>query len=403
MAAVTRSYRIRAYLNPAQQRMFLEWTGAAKWLWNQSLHIRSTAWREEKRRVTSIDVDKLLTQYRKTRPWLQATPSTCMTQVLRDQDAAFRNFFAKRAKYPKPWKRPRMSLRFQDISAVKWASGVLSLPKLGALKLAENFPGLPRPSTVTLIRDPCGRWHVSFCAEVDTKPLPETGRVIGVDLGVSVLATLSSGEKIENPKKLASRLRYLRQQQRALCRKQKGSKRREKQRLRVARCHAAVRNQRSYAMHQITTRLVREFDVIAIEDLNVRGMLANKKLARHVSDAAFREFRRQLEYKCQWYGRQLVVADRWFPSSKTCSVCGAIQESMPLSVRHWTCGCGAAHDRDVNAAQNILLAAAMRQLGPRDGGDLRADAGGTAKGVMPAAVPASEARTGQLMCVEHVS
>lgn len=278
-------------------------------------------------------------------------------------------------------------LRFQDVSESKWARGVVSLPKLGVVKLAEDRPEMACPDTVTLKHEADGRYYIAFSAEAEIPLLPVTASVIGVDLGIKYLATLSSGEKIHNPRHLANRLRYLRQQQRCLARRVNGSKRRERQRLRVARAHSAVRNQRHYAIHALTTRLVLEHQIICIEDLNVRGMLSNVKLARHIADASFSEVRRQLTYKCAWYGRTLVVVDRWFPSSKTCGSCGHELDELRLDVREWTCPqCRAILDRDINAAQNLLVAG-MRQLAPREAGDLRAEA---------AEVDAAdEARTGQ--------
>jgi len=197
---------------------------------------------------------------------------------------------------------------------------------------------------------------------------------VGVDLGLTDLAILSTGEKVPNPRHYQRRLRYLRQQQRCLARRQKGSQRREKQRVRVARAHARVREARQYALHALTTRLVREFDVIAIEDLNVRA-LARGRGARAIQDAAFGELRRQLRYKSEWYGPLLVEVDRWYASSKHCSVCRFRLDELRLDQRQWRCPkCGTCHDRDINAARN-LLTQGVRQLAGRDDRDLRVDAG----------------------------
>ncbi|HWM70325.1 MAG TPA: transposase, partial [Steroidobacteraceae bacterium] len=258
----------------------------------------------EQKRIEAVDLSRWLTQWKRTagHEWLATVPSTCLTQCLRDQDAAFRNFFAHRARYPRFKRRSAAaSLRFQGVGTA-WARGVVSLPKLGSLKLAESLPKVERPGLVTLSRDAAGHYHISFCAEVQTSLLPITHRVVGVDVGLTHLATLSTGEKIPNPKRYHARLKYLRQQQRCLARRQKGSRRREKQRLRVARAHAWVRQQRQYALHALTTRLVREFDLIFIEDLNVKAM-ARGLHSRAIHDVAFGEVRRQLTYKCSWYGK----------------------------------------------------------------------------------------------------
>ncbi len=376
--------------------MLDRWLGAAHWLWNRALEIRSEAYRECGLTLTGNDISRWLTQWKRTpgHEWLAQVPATCLTQCLRDQDAAFRNFFARRARYPRPkGKSTSGSLRFQDVGAA-WARGLVSLPKLGALKLAESLPEVERPDLMTLSRDAAGRYHVSFCPQVETSLLPITHRVVGVDLGLKDLATLSTGEKIQNPKRYHARLRYLRQQQRCLARRQKGSRRREKQRLRVARAHARARQERQAALHALTTRLVREFDLICIEDLNVRG-LGRGIHARAIHDVAFSEVRRQLAYKSDWYGKILVEVDRWYPSSKSCSHCWHILDRLRLDARRWRCpACGTWHDRDVNAARN-LLAEGLRQLAGRDDRDLRVDAGDACPEETPEQVLAEEARSGQ--------
>jgi putative transposase len=375
MTIVTCSYRIRAYPNGAPRRLLARWFGAARWLWNTALEIRSEAYGTCGLTLTGNDISRWLTQWKRTagHQWLAEVPATCLTQCLRNQDTAFRNFFAGRARYPR-FKRKNTagSLRFQD-AGTGWARGVVSLPKLGSLKVAESLPAVARPDLVTLSRDAAGRYHVSFGAEVQTSLLRITHRVVGVDVGLTHLATLSTGEKIPNPKRYHARLRYLRQQQRCLARRQKGSRRREKQRLRVARAHARVRHERQCALHTLTTRLVREFDLIFIEDLNVKGM-ARGLHARALHDVAFSEVRRQLTYKSAWYGKILETVDRWYPSSKTCSQCQYRLDVLRLDERQWTCPrCGITHDRDVNAARN-LLAEGLRQLAGRDDRDLRVDA-----------------------------
>jgi len=339
MRTITRSYRIRSYPNGAQ-RLRDRWFGAYRWLWNTALEIRTAAYRECGLTLTGNDISRWLTQWKGTQghEWLKAVPATCLTQCLRDQDIAFRNFFAGRAQYPKFKRKGNAgSLRFQGAGA-GWQRRILSLPKLGVLKLAESLPSVDRPDLVTLTLDATGRYFVSFCAEVERAPpsLSYRGPGVGVDLGLKHLATLSTGEKIENPKHYQARLRYLRQQQRCLSRRQKGSRRRERQKLRVARAHAKVRQARQYALHDLTTRLTQEYDLICIEDLNVKA-LSRGRNARSINDAAFGEIRRQLTDKSEWRHKILIAVDRWYASSKTCSNCRHVLDEPS------TCPVGLAH------------------------------------------------------------
>lgn len=397
MPVTVRSYRIRAYPNSAQIRMLNQWFGASRWLWNWALDSRTKAYQRRKESVTGINISRRLTKLKQLPrfAWLTKPPATCLTQTLRDQDTAFAHFFRRVKSGETPgYARFRsrndhtVSLRFQDISEPKWARGIVSLPKLGPVKLAEGLAPVACPDTVTLKREADGRYYVTFSAVVKINPLPAQASAIGVDLGLTHLATLSTGQKIENPHHLANRLRYLRQQQRCFTRRIKGSQRRERQRLRVARAHRKVADQRSYALHALTTRLVREHQIICIEDLNVKGMIQHPRLARSIADAGFGEFRRQLEYKAKWYGRTVVAVDRWFPSSKGCGQCGHVLAGLRLDQREWTCPkCATVHERDVNAAQRLLVAG-MRQLAGREDRDLRVEA------VVVNA--AEETRTGQI-------
>jgi putative transposase len=395
MTDITRSYRIRAYPNGAQRRLLDRWFGGIRWLWNTTLEIRSAAYRECGLTLTGNDLSRWLTQWKRTsgHEWLAEIPATALTQCLRDQDSAMRNFFAQRARYPR-FKRKQHagSLRFQDVGAA-WTSGMVSLTKLGVLKLAEALPKVERPDMITLSWDATGRYHVSFGAQVPKTVLPIRQRSVGVDLGLTHLATLSTGEKIPNPRHYQARLRYLRQQQRCLTRREKGSRRREKQRLRVARAHARVRQARQAALHTLTSRLVYEFDLICIEDLNVTG-LARGRHARAIQGVAFSEIRRQLTYKCEWYGKILEPVNRWYASSKTCSKCRHKLDELRLDERNWRCPkCGTCHDRDINAARNLLMEG-LRQLAGCDDRDLRVDARDACSEEILEQVLAEEARSG---------
>jgi len=243
----------------------------------------------------------------------------------------------------------------------------------GSLRFVWSWPDVDvtslDPTMVIVSREPDGRWYVTFAIDGDSPgPLEETGHAIGVDLGVRDFAVTSDGEKIANPRHLERKARNLARYQRRLARCQRGSANRAKARAKVARAHRKVRASRADFLHRASARLARDHDVIVIEDLAVKNMVRNRSLARAISDCGWGEFRRQLEYKCERYGRTLLVADRWYPSSKTCSACGHLLAELSLKTRHWTCpSCRTRHDRDINAAKNIH--AAGLAVGTRDGAD----------------------------------
>ena len=240
-----------------------------------------------------------------------------------------------------------------DMDKFTWRSSAQALPIRWSRKLPEGA----EPSTITVKLSPANRWSVSLLVDVEIEPLPESPNEIGIDLGVTSLVALSNGEKVVNPKGFKAKRRKLKKAQKALSRKQKGSNNRYKASLKVAALHQEISDARIDFLHNLTTQLVRENQTIAVEDLAVKNMVKNRKLALSISDASWGELVRQLEYKCDWYGRTLVKIDRWFPSSKRCAKCGHIVDKLPLNIREWDCPkCGAHHDRDVNAAKNILAA-----------------------------------------------
>nr|WP_312869373.1 RNA-guided endonuclease TnpB family protein [Saccharothrix ecbatanensis] len=362
-SVVRRAFRYRFYPSAVQEVELLRTFGCVRVVYNRALEARTAAWFGERRRVNYVQTSALLTEWKKTDGlgFLNEVSSVPLQQSLRHLQSAFAAFWEKRSRYPrfKSRKRGRASAEYTR-SAFRWRDGRLTLAKMdGPLDIVWSRP-LPEgaePSTVTVSRDPAGRWHVSILVETTVAHAPPVDRVVGVDAGITSLLTLSTGEKITNPKHERRDRERLAHAQRALARKEKGSANRVKARLRVARVHARIADRRRDLLHKLTTRLVRENQLVVIEDLAVRNMLRNRSLARAISDASWSELRSMLEYKCDWYGRDLVVVDRWFPSSKTCSDCGYLLDLLPLRVREWTCpGCGVSHDRDVNAARNILAA-----------------------------------------------
>jgi len=288
-------------------------------------------------------------------------------QAIKNLGTAFKNFFEGRAEYPRFKKKGVSKDSFradpgtdkQHPNAVEVDGKRIKLPVIGWVKMREalRFVGNIKSAIVSRTAD---RWFVSLSVEVDyVLPVRETQTAGGVDLGVKALATLSDGTIIEAPKALRRNLKTLRRRSRAHSRKVKGSANRRKSAARLARLHARIANVRQDALHKATTEIVRRFDVIGIEDLNVRGMMANGKLSRAVADVGMFEFRRQIEYKAAMHGARIVVVNQWYPSSKTCSDCNHIHTGLTLSDREWTCdGCGVIHDRDHNAAINLMNMAA---------------------------------------------
>ncbi|QYC39964.1 putative transposase [Nonomuraea coxensis DSM 45129] len=357
-----RAYKYRFRPTPEQAEELVRTFGCVRLVYNKALEERTRAYAEEGRGVSCTESSAALTAWKKTPElaFLNEVSSVPLQQTLRHLQAAFANFFARRAKYPafKSRKRSRASAEYTR-SAFRWRDGRLTLAKMGApldIVWSRPLPEGTEPSTVTVSRDAAGRWFVSLLVEEKIAPLPPVEQSVGLDVGLTALATLSSGEQIANPRHERRERRRLAKAQRALARKEKDSRNRAKARLKVARVHARIADRRRDYLHKVTTRLVSENQVIAVEDLSVRNLVKNHRLAGAVSDAGWRELRGMLEYKTAWYGRTLVVADRWFPSSKLCSVCGTLRNDMPLSVREWVCACGAVHDRDVNAARNVLAA-----------------------------------------------
>jgi putative transposase len=296
--------------------------------------------------------------------WLKAAHSQVLQQALIDLNKAFVNFFEKRAGYPhyKKSKHARQSIRFPQPGA-DWISTDqhrIKLPKVGWVKVEMHRPLEGVMKKVTVSRNKSGHYFVSINVEVEIKVPEMNGGQVGIDLGVRDFVTLSSGEKVEPPGYYRKAQRKRRRLARRLSRKKPGSRNREKARLKLARCDAHIANQRKDFHHRLSYRLVQEHRLIAMEDLHVGGMMANHRLAGSIGDAGWSAFAEMLEYKGVWYGCQVVKVDRWYPSSRRCSECGMIAERLPLSVRDWECPeCSTTHDRDVNAAVNILKEATV--------------------------------------------
>jgi putative transposase len=358
-----RAFKYRVYPTPEQETLLRRTLGCVRLVYNKALAHRTEAWYERQERVDYIQSSAQLTLWKKEEELQFLNEVSCvpLQQGLRNLQKAFGNFWAGRAKYPNfKKKRHGGSAEFTK-SGFRWKDGQVFLAKCTEalpIRWSRQLPKGCEPSTITVKLDACGRWFVSLLVDdITLKPLPVAMQSVGIDLGITSLLALSTGEKVSNPKHFNRLRKKLKRVQKALSRKVKGSNNRHKAGLKVARVHAQISDSRQDFLHKLTTRLVRENQTIAVEDLAVRNMVKNHKLSRSISDASWGELVRQLTYKAAWYGRNLVKIDRWFPSSKRCGNCGHIVDKLPLSIREWTClSCRTVHDRDLNAANNILAA-----------------------------------------------
>ncbi|MCB9638688.1 MAG: IS200/IS605 family element transposase accessory protein TnpB [Myxococcales bacterium] len=356
-------YKYRIYPTLEQKAHLAKEFGCVRFVYNWGLRKQLDAISAADKRPNMVDLSQQLTTLKKQLDysWLKDVSSDPLQQTLRHLDKAWNHCFSKRNKRPR-FKKRRGD---QSISYTTHAFRILD-GKLFFAKMKQPFdvrfsrPLPSAPKTATILKDTAGRYFVSFTVELDPQPFPAQNKSIGIDLGLTHFFTASDGEKVENPRYLEHDQKKLAKAQRQLAKKQKGSKNREKARQKVARIHAQIADKRRDFLHQLSTRLLRENQAIGIETLAVKNMVKNRKLARGISDVGWSRFVGMLEYKAEWYGRQLVKIDRWFPSSKTCSSCGHVLETLPLDVRMWNCPrCGAKHDRDINAAMNIKCAAGL--------------------------------------------
>ncbi|NJK30259.1 MAG: IS200/IS605 family element transposase accessory protein TnpB [Acaryochloris sp. SU_5_25] len=356
-----KAFSYRFYPTPEQESLLRRTLGCVRLVYNRALAERTEAWYERQQRVDYIQTSAMLTEWKKQDDLQFLNEVSCvpLQQGLRHLQTAFSNFFFGRAKYPNfKKKRNGGSAEFTK-SAFKWKEGQMFLAKCLVplnIRWSRQLPAAAEPSTVTVRLNPAGQWYISIrFDDPRVLKLEPVEPAVGLDVGISSLVMLSTGEKIANPKPFNTHYPRLRKAQKVLSRKLKGSRNRDKARVKVARIQQKISNARKDHLHKLTTRLVRENQTIATESLAVKNMVKNPKLSRSISDAGWGELVRQLEYKCEWYGRTLVKIDPWFPSSKRCGNCGHIVERLPLSIREWDCPeCGTHHDRDINAAQNIL-------------------------------------------------
>lgn len=361
-------FKYRVYPTQEQKVSLSKLFGCTRVVWNDAVNRCHNAYLEGEKKPSNGQLQKeLITQAKLTlqREWLSEVSVVPLQQSLNDLNQAYQNFFKscqgnRKGKIVKPprfkSKKSRQAARF-TLRGFKVNQQTVYLAKVGKIKVKWSRTLPSEPTSVTIIKDSADRYFLSFVVEINPIILPKTDKSCGIDLGIIDFATFDDGTKVKAPKPLKKRLKRLRKRQRNLSRKVKGSKRREVARRKLARLHAKIKDTRTDFLHKLSTKVIKENQLVALEDLNVSGMVKNRKLARAISDLGWRSFRTMLEAKAEIYGRDFRVIDRWEPTSQTCSCCGEKGGKKELSVREWTClSCNTIHDRDINASKNILKA-----------------------------------------------
>src|SRR5271157_3758619 len=355
-----RAYKYRMYPTEEQKNILAQTFGCTRFVYNWALRKKTDTYYKDGVRLYYNDLSHQLTDLKKQPPyaWLNDISSVPLQQSLRHLDRAFINFFEGRGKYPTfKKKRNRQSATYAN-TAFSYRDGHITLARMKeplTIVWSRSLPKDALPSTITITKDCANRYFVSLLVEDEIEQLAPTEQMVGADLGLKSFVILSTGETVGNPKFFAKDEKKLAKAQRRHAKKRKGSKNRNKARLKVAKIHAQISDRRSDFLHMLSTRLIRENQTICVESLADKNMVKKHCLAKAISDVGWGEFVRQLEYKAQWYGRTLVKIDRWYPSSKTCHDCKHVVDSLPLDIREWVCPeCGVWHDRDINAANNIL-------------------------------------------------
>lgn len=354
-----RAYKFRIYPNKTQEQLIIKTFGCARFVYNHFLNRRNELYKVDKANLKYTQCSKELTILKQEKEWLQEPDKCALQNSLKDLDNAYKNFFTQvKAGFPKFKSKHDRHKSYRTSCNIKFLGNKIQFPKLGKVRIKDSRKNIEgRILNATVSQNPDGKFYVSLCCTDIEKPLLQaTCKDVGIDLGLKEFAITSDGEKFENPKYLAKSLQRLKFLQRSLSRKTKGSKNREKTRLKVARLYSRISEQRRDFLQKLSTMLIRGYDKICLENLQVSNMVKNHKLARSISDVSWSEFVRMLKYKSEWYGRKVIQIDTFYPSSQLCSVCGCKNSVLKdLSIRHWECSeCGAVHDRDINAAKNIL-------------------------------------------------
>ena len=363
-----KAYKFRLYPTHSQVEQFVQHFGAVRFVYNWSLEQKIKVYEIENKSLSRFDLNKMLPDLKNENEWLKNANAQSLQETNIDLESAFTKFFREKKGFPKfkSRKNPVQSFHVPQHYTVNFDENTIKLPKIGLVKakLHQTFEGKLKTATVSM--NSAEQFHISILID-DKKEAPTTqpfneNTTIGIDVGIKHFATLSNGTKIDNPRHLSNSSMKLSVLQRRLSRKQKGSNNRNKARIVVAKQHLKISNQRKDFLHKTTSKLIRENQAVAVETLNVKGMLKNHCLAKAISDVSWSEFFRMLEYKAEWYGKTVLKIGRFEPSTKICNVCGYYNRAMTLSVREWKCDdCGSVHDRDINAALNIKAFALQSQ------------------------------------------